>query len=214
MGLVSAEDRRSQARAVALQLLEKRRFENLSLVDVAAELGIALSTLTNVYSSVTDLLNDFDGYVEEPALGHVGPDGLRVELRRYVDESFSVIGRDRGLREVWRYRLSRVGGGTFAAGLVRTEAMFTHIRTRSGESYRLADRELAHAFRWMTVGSLAHWLDARHVGAAEWYESMQLSIEVLALAADPQPSTGPPASTPVSGVKSDSDVGPITAVSD
>ena len=61
MGLVSAEERRAQAREVALRLLGERRFENVSLRDVARELGVPLSTLTYTYSAVTDLLDTGPG---------------------------------------------------------------------------------------------------------------------------------------------------------
>lgn len=192
MASVSAEDRRAQARDVALQLLGERRFENLSLRDVARELDIALSTLTYVYSSVTDLLDDFDGYIDEPAMSDVGTGGLRVELGRYADEAVTVVGGHSGLREIWRYRMTRVGSGNFADGLARSEDMVTQIRTRSGESYRLADTDLASAFRWMAVGALIHWLDSGSGDAAEWRDSMRVSIDVLVLAADPQAGEQPP----------------------
>jgi AcrR family transcriptional regulator len=188
MGAVSAAERREQARAVALELLAERRFENLSLRDVARELGVPLSTLTYTYSAVTDLLDDFEGYVDEPSLAHVGSGGLQAELLRYRDEAFVVLTAHPGLREVWRYRMSRVGRGTFAPGVERMEAMIATIRENSGESYRLPDRELGHMFRYMTVGALIHWLDAGPHGSDDWYESMLLSIKMLVVVADPQPS--------------------------
>ena len=189
---VSAEERRVQARAVALGLLAKRRFENLSLRDVARELDIALSTLTYVYSSVNDLLDDFDGYIDEPVLSHIGTGGLRVELGRYADKAVSVVGGDPGLREIWRYRMARVGSGSFAEGLVRAEEMITQIRMRSGETYRLPVADLAAAFRRLTIGALVHWLDAGSGDAAEWRDAMRVSIDVLVLAADPQLGGQPP----------------------
>ena len=160
MGLVSAEERRAQAREVALRLLGERRFENVSLRDVARELGVPLSTLTYTYSAVTDLLDDFDGYVDVPARARVGSGGLRVELLRYVDEAFAVLTEQPGPREIWRYRLSQVGRGFLEPGLDRMEEMIATIRVLGGESYRLPDRELGHMFRCMTIGSLLHWLDS------------------------------------------------------
>ena len=185
MASVSAEVRRAQARDVALQLLGGRRFENLSLRDVARELDIALSTLTYVYSSVTDLLDDFDGYIDEPVMSDVGTGGLRVELGRYVNGAVTVVGGHPGLREIWRYRMTRVGSGSLDHGLVRSEDMITQIRNHSGESYRLPDAGIASAFRWMAIGTLIHWLDSGSGDATEWRDAMRVAIDVLVLAADP-----------------------------
>lgn len=213
MGLVSAEERRAQAREVALSLLGERRFENLSLRDVARELRVPLSTLTYTYSAVTDLLDDFDGYVDVPARARVGSGGLRVELLRYVDEAFAVLTEQPGPREIWRYRLSQVGRGFLEPGLDRMEEMIATIRVLGGESYRRPDRELGHMFRCMTIGSLLHWLDSEPLDNAEWYQSLQVSIEVLALAADPQPiGPRPPTATP--SADTDNGLGTLTAASD
>ncbi len=197
---------------MALRLLAERRFENVSLRDVARELGVPLSTLTYTYSAVTDLLDDFDGYVDVPARARVGSGGLRVELLRYVDEAFAVLTGEPGPREIWRYRLSQVGRGFLEPGLDRMEEMIATIRVQGGESYRLPDRELGHLFRYMTIGSLLHWLDSGPQDSAEWYQSLQLSIEVLVLAADPQP-VSPRAPTRALSADTGDGSGTITAAS-
>lgn len=56
--MVPAEVRREQARGVVAELLRSgRRFEHVSLRDVAPELGVPMSTLTYAYSSITDLMD-------------------------------------------------------------------------------------------------------------------------------------------------------------
>ena len=100
MTQVPAEERRAQARAVVLGLLgQGRRYENVSLRDVARELDVPLSTLTYVYSWITDLLDDFATFIDDRMLlSRVGPGGLQAELTSYVDELVAMLMADPGNR--------------------------------------------------------------------------------------------------------------------
>lgn len=190
MGQVAAEDRREQARAVVLRLLgEGRRFENVSLRDVARELEVPVSTLTYAYSSITDLLDDFATSVDERMLLHrVGSGGLRGELSGYVDEVVTMLMADPGLREVWRYRLGRVGQGWLVTEAERWSEVIAMIRAAAEERYRLDDRTLGQAFWSLVLGEVTCWLDEPGSDPGLLHNRLTAAVRLLVLAADPQPA--------------------------
>jgi AcrR family transcriptional regulator len=137
-----------------------RRFEHVSLRDVARELGIPMSTLTYVYSSITDLMDDFSDPVEDVVLGEEESGGLREALTGSVERWVAMMSGDLAIKEIWRYRLSRVGSGAEAASAERAIDRITRIRQSSGESYALSDEEIGMAYSAMSSGVALIWLDS------------------------------------------------------
>ena len=187
MGSMPAETRRAMARGVVQDLLrEGRRFENVSLRDVARELGVPLSTLTYVYSSIDDLFDDYGEPIDDLAMSNVGSSGLRAELRRYVDQACELAGGDRAVREIWRFRLSRVGGGVLVDGVDRAVDMVQRIREDSGEVYALSDEELGLAFRAIMEGVALIWLDGGASDPEDLRRTGLAAVEIVVRSADPQ----------------------------
>jgi AcrR family transcriptional regulator len=201
MAYVSSEDRRAQAREVALRHMRAgARYEDLSLRDIAKELGVALSTLTYAYQSIGDLMDDFDLVFHSELMPLVGSGGLREELRRYVEGTYRMVAGDPALAEISRYRFARIGDGHHAARLAGTLELFTVIRRRGRENYRLPDDLMAELFYAQISGAFAVWFDTHPDVGSEagvaWYRWMIAAIDVLTIAADPrpigQPHTEPP----------------------
>ena len=187
-----AQTRRAMARVVVQDLLrEGRRFENVSLRDVARELDVPLSTLTYVYSSIHDLFDDYGEPIDDIAMDDVGSSGLRVELGRYVDLACALAGGDRSVREIWRYRLSRVGGGVQLDSVDRAVDMVQRIREASGEVYALPDEELGLAFRTIMEGVALIWLDGGAADPEELRRIGMTAVDVVVRAADPRPAGSP-----------------------
>lgn len=201
MAYVASEERRAQAREVALrQLRAGIRYEDLTLRSIAEELGIALSTLTYAYQSIGDLLDDFDLVFHAELMVGVGSEGLREELRRYVAGTYRMVLADPAIAEIARYRLARIGDGHHSARLGGTLELFTEIRRRARENYRLPDDLMARVFYAQISGELALWFDAdpgeiAEAGAA-WYRSMVAAVDMLAMAADPRPLGQPHGQSP------------------
>ena len=197
MAYVSAEDRRAQAREVARRhMREGARYEDLSLRDIAKELGVALSTLTYAYQSIGDLMDDFDLVFHAELMTQVGSGGLREELRRYVDGSYRMVSSDPALMEISRYRLSQIGDGHQTARLEGTLELFTVIRRRGRENYRLPDDLMAELFFSQTTGAFTVWFDGVSPPGREWYRWMIAAIDILTIAADPRPIGQPHAEPP------------------
>ena len=197
MAYVSAEDRRAQAREVARRhMREGARYEDLSLRDIAKELGVALSTLTYAYQSIGDLMDDFDLVFHAELMTQVGNGGLREELRRYVDGSYRMVSSDPALMEISRYRLSQIGDGHQTARLEGTLELFTAIRRRGRENYRLPDDLMAELFFSQTTGAFTVWFDGGESAGPEWYRWMIAAIDILTIAADPRPIGQPHADPP------------------
>lgn len=201
MAYVSSDERRAQAREVALrQMRAGARYEDLSLRDIAKELGVALSTLTYAYQSIGDLMDDFDLVFHAELMPHVGTGGLREELRRYVDGTYRMVASDPALAEISRYRFARIGDGHHAARMAGMLELFTVIRRKARENYRLPDDLMAELFYAQTSGAFAVWFDthpdAGPEAGADWYRWMIAAIDILAIAADPRPLGKPHAEPP------------------
>jgi AcrR family transcriptional regulator len=68
---VKADARRAQARDVALTMMRNGvSYKDLTLRDIASQLGIPLSTLTYAYVSVGALLDDFQGAFNAPLVAN------------------------------------------------------------------------------------------------------------------------------------------------
>jgi AcrR family transcriptional regulator len=181
------EQRRAQARAVVLRLLgEGRRFENVSLRDVAEGLGVPLSTLTYAYSSITDLLDDFAGYVDDQLLPRLGSQGLRLELIGYVEQAAALLQADPGLREVWRYRLARIGQDWLAGEAQDWGEVIGRVRAAAGERYRMSDERLGRGFWSLLLGELVIWLDGQDPDPFVLRDDLISAVDLLVRAADPQ----------------------------
>ena len=161
----------------------------MSLRDVARELDVPMSTLTYVYSSITDLLDDFATFIDDRMLlSRVGPGGLQAELTSYVDELVAMLMADPGLREVWRYRLGRVGQGWLVTEAGRWTEVIGMIRAAAGERYRLEDRTLGQAFWSLVLGEVTCWLDDATPDPADLHRRMRAAVDVVVMAAGPQPA--------------------------
>lgn len=191
---VKAEIRRAQARDVALAMMRAGKpYQDLTIRDIAAELGIPLSTLNYVYVSINDLLDDFEGYFNAPLLDAVGDGGLRAELATHVARGLQVVAGDPAAAEIARYRLSRLGSGRHQeTSIAASEDLITRIRRNARENYRLPDDLIARLYAKGIDGTTLHWLDAPGEEAAQLaYQDMLALIDILAAAADPQPLGSP-----------------------
>jgi AcrR family transcriptional regulator len=187
---VKAETRRAQARDVALEMMRGGvNYQDLTLRDIAAKLGIPLSTLTYAYVSVSALLDDFKGQLNAPMLEAVGDRGLRAELVAYLGRVIDSMRDDPANGEMGRYRLSRIGDGVQADNSVgQAEALITRIRRNARENYRLPDDLIARLFARQLDGTLLHWLDDPTMANLQVaYQDMLAFIDLLNMAADPQP---------------------------
>ena len=186
MAMVPAEVRREQARGVVAELLRSgRRFEHVSLRDAARELGVPLSTLTYAYSSITELMDDFTDPIQNVLIGEVGSGGLRAELRGYVARWVEMISGDAAIKEIWRYRLSRVGGGAEVAAAERTIDMITRIRQASGETYAMSDQEIGLASSALSSGLTLIWLDSGGGDPEELRRAALRGVDLVVLSANP-----------------------------
>lgn len=198
MARLSAEQRRAQAREVALAKLRGgTRYEDLTLREIAAELGIPLSTLTYAYVSISELLSDFDGVFHAALMTEVGPAGLRVELQRYLEGMYRALSGDPALSEINRFRLSQLGSGSQAINRVAGAELIAEIRRQAQENYRLPDDIIARLWADTMSGSYQHWLDQGPTQADTWYQTMRAMVDVLTLAADPQPVGQPHSPSPI-----------------
>jgi AcrR family transcriptional regulator len=187
---VKAETRRAQAREVALRMIRNgASYQDITLRDIAAELGIPLSTLTYAYVSVSALLDDFKGELNAPMLEAIGDGGLRVELIAYLGRVFDSLRQDPANGELGRYRLSRIGSGDHVVNSIgQSEALITKIRRLGRENYRLPDDLIARLFGKQLDGTMLHWLDQPTDAELQMsYQDMLAFIDLLTLAADPQP---------------------------
>ena len=186
MAMVPAEVRREQACGVVADLLRSgRRFEHVSLRDVARELGIPMSTLTYAYSSITDLMDDLRDPLESGVTNEVGSGGLREELRGSTERWMEMIRGDAAVKEIYRYRLSRVGAGVEAADAERRIDRVTRIRESSGESYALSDREIGLASSALSTGLAVIWLDSGGGDPEELRRAALAGVDILVCAANP-----------------------------
>lgn len=197
---MSVAERRAEARDTALELLQGGvPVFDLTMRMIAERQGTPLPTLTYAYQAVTDLLDDLLIEVEGPMFASVGKRGLAKELRRFVDVSYSAARADPAIEELSIYMISRTGkrkdDGLAAMRIAGTVDMITDIRSKANEVYRLSDEDIGRNFRLMFEGAYMHWVDAGGMNPdgleqrdKEWLAWIYRGIDILTLAADPQPA--------------------------
>jgi hypothetical protein len=116
----------------------------------------------------------------------LGSQGLRLELIGYVEQAAALLQADPGLREVWRYRLARIGQDWLAGEAQDWGEVIGRVRAAAGERYRMSDERLGRGFWSLLLGELVIWLDGQDPDPFVLRDDLISAVDLLVRAADPQ----------------------------
>ncbi len=192
-----ADERRTRARAVAVQLLQNgSELDSLTLRHIAHAMGTSTSTLTYVYPTIGALLDDL---AREHAVNmwqamvtQVGDAGLREELQAVTRRYFLYGIGDRARSALIRYSIRSVVSDRRLprqVDPVEDLRLVVAIGDRAGEHYRLPDALIMALLDSMIYGLTMTWVATGDEEA--WWRAAMAGVDAITLLADPRPKGVP-----------------------
>lgn len=194
MPRLDPSERQHLARGAARQVLAAgTTADKLTLRVVAQQAGMPLPTLTYVYGSVGELLDDLQLEFQSQAGARqmlIGTGGLGKELLNQLRDYLTLLYADPSNIEIVRWQFLQVGRGEIVvpAGMTMVP-LLRRIQERSGEKWRLSIDDLSTLAQAMISGLHAQFFvrGGDRPALRIWWQEARMVVDALVRLAEPGP---------------------------